>query len=243
MSLIRAGRPEGGTSALWARGDDTTARPWGAAQPPLTPTGKAAVARPAPTHRPGAPRRARAAAVRAPRTARRGQPLPLSSALAYANDDVVHKFLERFDLPWDEACELFAETRRFLWLAAAHRADRSAGRPSPPVLAIDTPLLMLDEMWHTFVLFTREYAAFCRRFLGGYVHHAPTTHAEKERRRQEWQRDPRRALRRERRRLEAQYAYVYERLGEAALRKWYEEFPRRYPPEAIARASRPSPVF
>lgn len=191
---------------------------------------------------PGAPRRSSPPRVRAPRAARHHQPPALAAALAYANDDVVHKFLERFDLPWADACELFAETRRWLWLAAAHRADRRAGRPSPPVLAIDTPLLMLDEMWHTFVLFTREYAAFCRRCLGGYVHHVPTTHAEKERRRQEWRRDPVRARRREQRRLEAQYAYVYDRLGEAALRKWYEEFPRRYPPEAVARAARPLPL-
>jgi hypothetical protein len=32
---------------------------------------------------------------------------------------------------------------------------------------------LIDEVWHQFVLFTVEYSAFCTRYFGGYLHHAP----------------------------------------------------------------------
>jgi hypothetical protein len=33
----------------------------------------------------------------------------------------------------------------------------------------------VDEVWHQLALFTREYTAFCERYLGGYVHHNPAS--------------------------------------------------------------------
>lgn len=41
----------------------------------------------------------------------------------------------------------------------------------------DTPVAMMsktvDEVWHQFILFTREYHAFSTQFYGTYFHHAP----------------------------------------------------------------------
>lgn len=33
----------------------------------------------------------------------------------------------------------------------------------------------VDAVWHQFILFTRQYHAFCDEFLGRYLHHAPAT--------------------------------------------------------------------
>ena len=33
----------------------------------------------------------------------------------------------------------------------------------------------VDEVWHTFILFTREYAAFCQEAFGEFIHHVPRT--------------------------------------------------------------------
>jgi hypothetical protein len=61
-----------------------------------------------------------------------------------------------------EAEQVFGELKRYFWLC----------------LSTKTPLPMLsalvDGVWHQFVLFTREYDAFCRTYLGGFYHHAPT---------------------------------------------------------------------
>jgi len=33
----------------------------------------------------------------------------------------------------------------------------------------------VDEVWHTFILFTREYAEFCQAAFGTFIHHVPRT--------------------------------------------------------------------
>jgi hypothetical protein len=35
------------------------------------------------------------------------------------------------------------------------------------------PSEAVDIGWHTFILYTREYAAFCERVAGRFIHHAP----------------------------------------------------------------------
>lgn len=33
----------------------------------------------------------------------------------------------------------------------------------------------VDEVWHNFILFTREYGYFCKRIFGEFIHHTPNT--------------------------------------------------------------------
>jgi len=33
----------------------------------------------------------------------------------------------------------------------------------------------VDELWHQFILFTRQYASFCDEYLGNFLHHTPET--------------------------------------------------------------------
>ena len=33
----------------------------------------------------------------------------------------------------------------------------------------------VDNLWHTFILFTKEYAQFCNKFAGKFIHHVPVT--------------------------------------------------------------------
>lgn len=44
-------------------------------------------------------------------------------------------------------------------------ADRPAERLSPSPAA--------DVGWHTFILFTKDYAEFCERVAGRFIHHVP----------------------------------------------------------------------
>ena len=36
----------------------------------------------------------------------------------------------------------------------------------------------IDEIWHTFILFTREYKEFCEMLVGEYMHHEPNVQAD-----------------------------------------------------------------
>jgi hypothetical protein len=67
----------------------------------------------------------------------------------------------------EEAAQLFQEVKKYLVLA-----DGERGRAVPMFSA------RVDEAWHQFALFTPEYIAFCQRFAGAYLHHAPSESAE-----------------------------------------------------------------
>lgn len=62
----------------------------------------------------------------------------------------------------EEAEALFVEVKRHLLLAMTLR-----GRTLPVFST------RIDEAWHQFILFTREYHDFCSRFAGRYLHHSP----------------------------------------------------------------------
>ena len=38
---------------------------------------------------------------------------------------------------------------------------------------VSMPSQVADDLWHEFILYTREYDAFCRRAFGGFLHHTP----------------------------------------------------------------------
>lgn len=37
-----------------------------------------------------------------------------------------------------------------------------------------SPSAQVDTGWHTFVLYTREYAQFCQQIAGRFIHHSPS---------------------------------------------------------------------
>ena len=76
-------------------------------------------------------------------------------------------------------------------------------------------------MWHTFLLFTRDYADFCARYFGFFLHHAPADEDEDVAPVDD---DTYRAT------LERQYAFVCDVLGPDTLTAWYDEC--RYAPPA-----------
>lgn len=42
-------------------------------------------------------------------------------------------------------------------------------------LALGMPSRVVDDLWHEFMLASRDYTAFCKRAFGGYLHHTPDT--------------------------------------------------------------------
>lgn len=53
------------------------------------------------------------------------------------------------------------ETLAFLQLCASDDSD------------VFSPSDVVDVGWHTFILYTREYDAFCGRIAGAFIHHTP----------------------------------------------------------------------
>ena len=142
---------------------------------------------------------------------------PLDEVLGYSNLFVVERFTGKHRVSLEDGEEIFRETLKLLWLMDTHKKEPIA---APRRIIVYRPMAVIDEMWHEFILFSRAYTAFCRRFFGNYLHHKPTTSADRVRERD------REDLRRE---VEAQCRYIREKLGGETLARWFKDFPARYP--------------
>lgn len=60
-------------------------------------------------------------------------------------------------------CALVARGLRQFFLAYLNSGRRFVSMPSQ----------IVDELWHEFILYTREYERFCRQAFGGFLHHRP----------------------------------------------------------------------
>ncbi len=88
----------------------------------------------------------------------------LDNILAFEAPYLIEKLLKNAVVDTaEEADELFREVKRYLVLANLDQ-DRSWNMYS----------LRIDEVWHQFILFTRQYTEFCNRFFGRYVPHNPS---------------------------------------------------------------------
>jgi hypothetical protein len=70
--------------------------------------------------------------------------------------------------PMEKYDEAFTELKKYVGLAALHR--------KPLAMTSRT----IDDVWHQFILFTREYHDFSQQFYGGYFHHAPNLPSKRE---------------------------------------------------------------
>ena len=133
----------------------------------------------------------------------------LDEVLAYKNKQVIKRFLKLYDVPQREAKELFRETKKFLW---------ASSQTSHPL----EPPLIIDEMWHNFILFTRPYTDFCQQHFGYFIHHQPADKAGQK------EKDPVGFRQRSRSNFEARCGILFELLGEETVVKWYLEYPLVY---------------
>ena len=81
-------------------------------------------------------------------------------AMEYDMTQVMERYAEKTRLPEEVLKEHEREIKRFLALCAANPGKYGMRGP-------------LDELWHTFILFTSSYARFCRLLGGGFIHHLP----------------------------------------------------------------------
>jgi tRNA uridine 5-carbamoylmethylation protein Kti12 len=151
----------------------------------------------------------------------------LDEVLAYQGEDIVDRFLHKYEVTLQEAEELFMETKKFLYLCIT--------APKGQKVVITDDLSIIDEMWHNFILFTREYHDFCQRFAGYYIHHVPTTKAERESFHRKKRESPEKAIEEVLQATEDMMGLTYDQLGEETVIKWFQEYPEKYSPEIISK--------
>ncbi|RJQ89707.1 glycine-rich domain-containing protein [Amycolatopsis panacis] len=80
------------------------------------------------------------------------------------SEDLFNRLVSRIAKEHAKPCELAV---RIMDQALAFLA--TCAHATEPLAPSDT----VDIGWHTFILYTREYAAFCDRVAGRFIHHEP----------------------------------------------------------------------
>lgn len=100
----------------------------------------------------------------------------LSELLNYRHEDLINSYIRNFGSEKAMAEILFDDMLRYLWVSAKHEQDRAASPDTPHLqfsLVMQEEMRSIDEMWHNFILYTRDYTHFCQRYFGQYLHHQP----------------------------------------------------------------------
>lgn len=80
--------------------------------------------------------------------------------LSYENDGIVKKYSRDYNVSINTARDRFEELKKFLFICKKYEGSFS-------------PSKVIDDIWHTFILFTKDYQIFCSQYLGGFIHHSP----------------------------------------------------------------------
>ena len=76
-------------------------------------------------------------------------------------------------------------------------------------------MIIIDEMWHMFILFTEDYYNFCNKYFGHYIHHLPETQEKN-------------ISSTTKNNFKKQHTMISEVLGKGTVEKWYNEYPAKY---------------
>ena len=153
----------------------------------------------------------------------------LGEVLAYNNPAIEQRFMAIYGTDKAATNVIFNSAKKWLWLCYQRR---QLGLDIH--LSIDTPLLIIDEMWHNFILFSDDYIKFCKHFFGHYIHHMPTTKAlENELRASMEGKDLELVAQEVLAKKRWQYEFVYDQLGKEEFLLWYKEYPKKYTPSGL----------
>jgi len=137
----------------------------------------------------------------------------LESLMEYTNPHVLDRYSK--DHPNNKLTnkEAFADLMKYFWLCQKHKIDSDNFPDNEDlkfVCAVHKEMKEMDDMWHTFLLFTMDYADYCEKYFGEFIHHMPTTDDEEMPTDEEFSTDLTRYL-----------SYIYDQLGEETVRSWF----------------------
>lgn len=139
----------------------------------------------------------------------------------YENEYVVKCFLRNFSMNETEAIDVFNETKKWLYLCyCIDKKSKKEGLKIP--LYITPDMLIIDEMWHTFILCTLDYSKFCEDFFSMYIHHYPSV-----------EKGEGSEIEKVKKMYKNNLKLIYEYLGEETLDKWFNKFADKYTKDYI----------
>ena len=88
-------------------------------------------------------------------------------------DGITTNLAEKYpQLSTDTIAEVLQQLREYFHLCNIAMAP---GLDDEQATMVAMPSKIVDEAWHEFILFTKEYEHFCRQVFGKFLHHTPAT--------------------------------------------------------------------
>ena len=141
----------------------------------------------------------------------------LDDLLTYRNPLVVKRFSKQFPQYQNEAEKIFQDMLKYLWIGKKHAIDLK-NNPHAVNLQFTTvmhkEMIIIDEMWHSFILITKQYADFCDHYFGEFIHHIPEVGEEIDKSHVV----DKEAFEKE---LSLFLSYIYDTLGEETVVRWF----------------------
>lgn len=137
----------------------------------------------------------------------------LSDLLKYHHPKVIQTYVRTFNVDECHAQALFKDMLTYLWISSKHHIDRHTQPDNERLqfqFVMHEEMRPIDDMWHNFILYTRDYIDFCHRYFGQYIHHEPDIAIDHVPTESEFSAN-----------LEKYLNYVYEQLGELTLIRWF----------------------
>ena len=147
--------------------------------------------------------------------------LSLEEVMQFKCKKTIQAFHCTYGISLEESTVIFEDLIRFLWVSRNYKdlnLDHS-------VHSIDPAIIVIDEMWHTFILHTNEYFEFCAKYFGDYLHHVPTPKDQPSRKIFELNEIELKELEEARRK---KYSCIFDFFGETVFKRWYLYYPSEY---------------
>ena len=140
----------------------------------------------------------------------------LETLLTYKNPAVLKLYVQNHPNNKLSAENAFKEILKYLWLSKKHQLERKANSEDetiPERCIMLQSMREIDEMWHEFILFTKDYGDFCQHYFGEYLHHMPNIFDNMPISREK-----------ETEEIEKLLPYIYDNLGEETMRVWFADY-------------------
>lgn len=137
-----------------------------------------------------------------------------NALLNYKNSHVLERYQKDYPSNKLSAEKAFAELMKFFWLQTKFCSDKKNDKTNSALefeFGMHYEMREIDDMWHTFLLFTRDYHAFCNKYVGEFIHHTPNTNPGDRKKNQ---------LKKE---FSLFTSYVCDNLGEETLKTWFAD--------------------
>ena len=95
----------------------------------------------------------------------------ISYLYKYRNENVIARYMKEYKSKRSYAERMFHELMKYLWLTQQAKKEGIA-------IMMYSEMRPIDKMWHTFLLFNRDYTSFSEKYFDHYIHHQPTVMKE-----------------------------------------------------------------